>query len=125
MNEIAVRSASGIIAIATNRQNMLTVPHNERRACERQLSVFSKCNRPVLHASSARTTTEMSPRTKIVCPAGMSRPRYLMHTSMPAKTTTEASFSVMPRTGKWREEAGTGAIVANGLRCNPASFANP
>ena len=96
----AAGPASGIIAIATNRQNMLTVPHSERSACERQLSVFNRYSRPVLHAISARTTTEMNPRTKIVCPAGMSRPRNLIHTSMPAKTTSEASLREMPRTGR-------------------------
>ena len=43
VNAIAVTSASGICVTAAKRQNMLTVPDNERSACERQLPVFSKC----------------------------------------------------------------------------------
>lgn len=119
LNVIAVRSARGIIGTAANRQNMAAVPAVERNACERKLRVLSKCSPPVLHAISARTTTEMTPRTKIVCPAGMALPRNLMHTVIAANTTTDANFKAMPRTGRERARTvlfRTGLFTSAGAR---------
>ena len=100
VNEIAVKSASGINVSAVNQQNMLAVPDNDRSACERRFLVLSTCSPSTRHATTASTTTEITPRTKIVSPLGMASPRCFTHAPMLARNSTDASLRDAPRTGR-------------------------
>ncbi len=98
---IAVKSASGISVSAVNQQNMLAVPASERSACDFNRSVRKMCSPSRRHAMLPSTAAEMTPRTKMIWPVGTLSPRYFTHAARPDSSTTDASLSRTPTTGRW------------------------
>ena len=97
---MAVKSASGIIVNAVNQQNMLAVPDNERTACDFNRAVRNTCRPSTRQAMNPSTTMEITPRTKMICPVGTPSPKYFTHAARHESSTTDASFSDTPRTGR-------------------------